>query len=46
MRASTIPGQWNQARIIEVLSLKITLAAMAGRSSPIAARVLSKLESL
>jgi hypothetical protein len=37
-------GAWSKQQIIEVLSVRIVVLALKGRPSPIAARVLNKLE--
>ena len=37
-------GAWSKQRILTVLSTRIITAAMAGKSSPVAARVLSRIE--
>ena len=35
---------WSRERILEVLSTRNAMAAMSGRSCPVAARVLARLE--
>lgn len=38
-------GAWSKQQIIEVLSVRIVVSALKGRPSPVAARVLNKIEA-
>lgn len=44
-KRNTIPGSWSEQRVLEVLGLKCVVWALAGKPTPVAARVVARLES-
>lgn len=44
-RTPTLPGAWPRERVLLVLANRVARAAISGHPTPVAARVLARLEA-